>query len=108
VDGELEAGTHRRRLARLAAPRQRVAALPYFGHAIDVWCGLEPRTAARIMPNAMTKYRFVTPHRIGKWYPSIEQAQRFADRIGAGFFERLTRRFVAYKDTRLEHAEFAD
>ena len=56
----------------------------------------------------MTKYRFVTPHRIGKWYPSLEQAQRFADRIGAGFFERLTRRFVPYKETRLESAEFAD
>ena len=60
------------------------------------------------MPDAMTKYRFVTPHRIGKWYPSVEQAQRFADRIGAGFFERMSRRFVAYKGTRLERAEFAD
>lgn len=56
----------------------------------------------------MTKYRFVTPTRTGKWYTSIEQAQQFAERIGAGFFERLTRRFVAYKDTRLESAEFAD
>ena len=56
----------------------------------------------------MTRYRFVTPHRTGKWYSDLEQAQRFADRIGAGFFERLSRRFVPYKDTRLEHAEFAD
>lgn len=56
----------------------------------------------------MTKYRFVTPTRTGKWYPSIEQAQRFADRIGAGFFERPSRKFVPYKDTRLESAEFAD
>jgi hypothetical protein len=69
-----------------------------FGTAI----GLRNSTAA------MTKYRFVTPHRIGKWYPTIDQAQRFADRIGAGFLERLTRRFVPYKDTRLECAEFAD
>lgn len=56
----------------------------------------------------MTKYRFVTPNRIGKWYTDLEQAQRFAERIGAGFFERLSRRFVAYKDTRLERAELAD
>ncbi len=54
----------------------------------------------------MTKYRFVTPTRIGKWYPTLDQAQRFADKIGAGFFHRLSRRFVAYKDTRLESAEF--
>lgn len=55
---------------------------------------------------AMTKYRFVTPTRTGKWYPTLEQAQHFADKIGAGFFHRLSRRFVAYKDTRLESAEF--
>ena len=54
----------------------------------------------------MTRYRFVTPSRSGKWYASIDEAQRFAERIGAGFFERMTRRFVAYKDTRLESAEF--
>ena len=53
----------------------------------------------------MTRYRFVTPNRTGKWYNDLEQAQRFAHRIGAGFFERMTRRFVAYKDTRLESAE---
>lgn len=56
----------------------------------------------------MTKFRFVTPHRKGKWYPSLAEAQRFADRIGAGFFERMTRRFVAYKGTRLERVDFAD
>ena len=56
----------------------------------------------------MTKYRFVTPHRAGKWYSDLEQAQRFAERIGAGFFERMTRRFVAYKDTRLERATFGE
>ena len=55
----------------------------------------------------MTKYRFVTPTRTGKWYSNLEEAQRFAERIGAGFFERLTRRFVAYKDTRLESADFS-
>ena len=56
----------------------------------------------------MTKYRFVTPTRTGKWYNDLEQAQRFAERIGAGFFERMTRRFVAYKDTRLESADFVN
>jgi hypothetical protein len=55
----------------------------------------------------MTKYRYVTPHRTGKWYANLEEAQRFAERIGAGFFEDLTRRFVAYKDTLLESADFA-
>ena len=66
-------------------------------------CGHDPDLA-----NEMTKFRFVTPHRTGKWYSSLAEAQRFADRIGAGFTERLTRRFVAYKHTRLESAEFAD
>jgi hypothetical protein len=56
----------------------------------------------------MTKYRFVTPHRAGKWYSDLEQAQRFAERIGAGFFEQMTRKFVPYKDTRLERASFGD
>lgn len=60
------------------------------------------------LANEMTKFRFVTPHRTGKWYSSLTEAQRFAERIGAGFHERLTRRFVAYKGTRLESAEFAD
>jgi hypothetical protein len=55
----------------------------------------------------MTKYRFVTPSRAGKWYKSLEDAQLFAERIGAGFFERVTRRFVAYKDTKLESADFS-
>ena len=68
--------------------------------------GTRPESAHSI--SDMTKYRFVTPNRAGKWYSSLEQAQRFAEKIGAGFFERMTRRFVAYKDTRLESAEFAD
>jgi len=56
----------------------------------------------------MTKYRFVTPHRTGKWYPDLELAQRFAEKIGAGFFERLTGRFVAYRGTLLERVELTD
>jgi hypothetical protein len=56
----------------------------------------------------MTKYRFVTPHRKGKWYSDLKQAQRFASAIGAGFLERMSDRFVAYRGTRLEVAEFPD
>lgn len=52
----------------------------------------------------MTKFRFVTPHRIGKWYTDLGLAQRFASVIGAGFFDRRSGRFVAYRDTRLETA----
>ncbi|WP_423142296.1 hypothetical protein ACOYW6_02775 [Parablastomonas sp. CN1-191] len=50
----------------------------------------------------MTRFRFVTPHRFGKWYPSLRLAQRFAVAIGAGFFDERTGQFVAYRDTRLE------
>jgi len=50
----------------------------------------------------MTRYRFVTPHRIGKWYPDLETAKRFASEIGAGFLDSRTGRFVAYVGTRLE------
>jgi hypothetical protein len=56
----------------------------------------------------MTKYRYVTPHRTGKWYNDLQQAQRFAQAIGAGFLERLGGRFVAYRHTQLEVAEFSD
>lgn len=52
----------------------------------------------------MTRYRFVTPHRTGKWYPDLETARRFAVAIGAGFMDGLTGRFVAYVGTRLEIA----
>jgi hypothetical protein len=50
----------------------------------------------------MTRFRFVTPHRFGKWYPSLNLAQRFAVAIGAGFFDQRTGQFVAYRGTRLE------
>lgn len=52
----------------------------------------------------MTKFRFVTPHRIGKWYNDLSLAQRFASAIGAGFLDRRSGRFVAYPGTRLETA----
>lgn len=50
----------------------------------------------------MTKFRFVTPHRIGKWYSDLRLAQRFASAIGAGFLDTRSGRFVAYPGTRLE------
>lgn len=49
----------------------------------------------------MTQYRFRTPHRSGKWYNSLIQAQRFANAIGAGFLD-ATGGFVAYRGTVLE------
>jgi hypothetical protein len=50
----------------------------------------------------MTFYRFVTPHRKGKWYPDLATAQRFANAIGAGFLAARTGQFVPYRDTKLE------
>jgi hypothetical protein len=50
----------------------------------------------------MKKFRFVTPHRRGKWYPDLKLAQRFANAIGAGFFEPRSGRFYPYAGTRLE------
>lgn len=54
---------------------------------------------------AMTRYRFVTPHRKGKWYTSLKQAQAFANAIGAGFLDRLSGHFVAYPGTQLEEQD---
>ena len=56
----------------------------------------------------MTKFRFVTPNRTGKWYADLSLAQRFAVAIGAGFLDPLTGSFVAYRGTRLESAEVPD
>lgn len=53
----------------------------------------------------MTRFRFVTPHRIGKWYSDLQLAQRFANTIGAGFLDRRSGRFVAYPGTRLEEVQ---
>ena len=50
----------------------------------------------------MSLYRFVTPHRSGKWYPDLLSAQRQACVIGAGFLDQRTGMFYPYKDTRLE------
>ena len=50
----------------------------------------------------MFRYRFVTPHRTGKWYPDLATAQRFAEAIGAGFLDSRSGKFVPYRETRLE------
>jgi hypothetical protein len=50
----------------------------------------------------MSRYRFVTPHRTGKWYPDLATAKRFAHAIGAGFLDSRTGRFIAYVGTKLE------
>ncbi|MES2494316.1 MAG: hypothetical protein V4579_13695 [Pseudomonadota bacterium] len=50
----------------------------------------------------MQRYRFVTPHRAGKWYPDLETAQRHAFEIGAGFLAERSGEFCAYRETRLE------
>jgi len=56
----------------------------------------------------MTRFRFVTPHRMGKWYTDLQLAQRFANGIGAGFLDSRSGQFVAYPGTRLEQAVIAD
>ena len=53
----------------------------------------------------MHLYRFVTPHRAGKWYRDLETAQRQACNIGAGFLAERSGEFCAYRETRLEVSE---
>ena len=50
----------------------------------------------------MPKFRFVTPHRAGKWYTDLKLAQRFAETIGAGFLDMRSGRFFSYPGTVLE------
>jgi hypothetical protein len=47
-------------------------------------------------------FRFITPHRTGKWYPDLATAQRQAMAIGAGFYEARSGQFIQYPGTRLE------
>lgn len=63
---------------------------------------MEPGIVSGISSRTMKKFRFVTPHRNGKWYDDLGLAQRFAHAIGAGFLDRRSGRFVAYPGTRLE------
>ena len=50
----------------------------------------------------MKLYRYVTPTRSGKWYPSIEAAQKAANKIGAGFWDEMSGAFYCYPQGRLE------
>lgn len=50
----------------------------------------------------MTQYRFVTPDRSGKWYSTIEAAQKAAGKIGAGFRDERSGQFYPYPHTALE------
>ncbi len=49
----------------------------------------------------MTQYRYRTPHRSGKWYDTLAQAQHYANAIGAGFLCPVGT-FTAYRGTILE------
>ncbi|MEB3415043.1 hypothetical protein VCJ71_03070 [Alteriqipengyuania sp. WL0013] len=51
-----------------------------------------------------TFYRFITAKRRGKWYPVLEDAQRYAERIGAGFMDAAGN-FTPYRGTILEFCE---
>ena len=61
----------------------------------------EPGLARLRFDDTMTQYRFVTRARAGKWYASLAEAQRQANRIGAGFTDALGH-FIAYRGTVLE------
>lgn len=50
----------------------------------------------------MTVYRYVTPTRSGKWYPTVEAAQKAASKIGAGFWDEANGRFYRYPQATLE------
>ena len=52
------------------------------------------------------RFRFVTPHRHGKWYSDLNLAQRFANAIGAGFLETRTGQFVLYPGVRLDTTDW--
>lgn len=58
--------------------------------------------AAGVVTQAMKMFRFVTPHRAGKWYSDLALAHRQAMAIGAGFLDQRSGRFFAYSTTRLE------
>ena len=52
----------------------------------------------------MIQYRFITPHRTGKWYHTLADAQIYANVIGAGFVD-ASGTFVPYRGTVLELRE---
>lgn len=56
---------------------------------------------SRRLRQCMTRYRFITPKRRGKWYRTLAEAQARANLIGAGFMDAAGS-FVAYRGTVLE------
>lgn len=50
----------------------------------------------------MTLYRYLTPKRSGKWYATLEAAQRAACKIGAGFLDAGSGIFYPYSFTKLD------
>lgn len=50
-------------------------------------------------------YRYVTPHRSGKWYDDLLTAQQQAAPIGAGYHDARTGLFYPYPGTVLETRE---
>jgi hypothetical protein len=52
----------------------------------------------------MTRYRYVTPTRQGKWYETLSEAQARASEIGAGFLAPCGT-FTPYRGTLLEFSE---
>lgn len=65
---------------------------------------MEPQSHRPSLAFTMSKYRFITPHRAGKWYADLNLAKRFANAIGAGFHDSRSGEFVAYPGTKLEVA----
>jgi len=52
----------------------------------------------------MTRYRYVTRNRKGKWYDTLIEAQAHATEIGAGFLSPCGT-FTPYRGTILEFRE---
>lgn len=48
------------------------------------------------------EYRFVTPTRTGKWYPTLSLAQQQACGIGAGYYDRTGGTFYKYLQSQLQ------
>ncbi len=55
--------------------------------------------------SATMEYRFITPNKTGKWYPTLAIAQRHACSIGAGYLNDGSGEFFQYCETRLEMRE---
>jgi len=61
----------------------------------------EPQAGFRHLSGTM-QYRFITPNRIGKWYPELKLAMKQAAAIGAGYYDKASGQFFKYRDTQLQ------